>query len=94
MEPKFTKIARERGHIVLFGCKCCLQAQPFELFNSHVKLMVTKCNKKGRTISELYNHILDGMYGDNSRSGRLHKEVNKHIINGWFKKCESCIQTI
>ena len=32
------------------------------------------------------------MYGGNSRTGRLHKEVNKHIINGWFKKCESCIQ--
>jgi hypothetical protein len=92
LEPKIAKIAREKGHIVLFGCPNYPQAQPFELFNAHVKLMVKKCNKRGRTICELRNHILDGMYGGASRVGRAHKEINQHIINGWFNKCETYIQ--
>jgi hypothetical protein len=92
LEPKIARIARDKGHIVLFGCPNYPQSQPFELFNAHVKLMVKKCNKKGRTIEELYNNILDGMYGGTSAIGRAHKEINQKIIQGWFKKCEENIQ--
>ena len=60
--------------------------QPFELFNSHVKLLVKKRNLRGRTLSDLYNDILDGIYGGKTNVGRDHKSIDKKLISGWFKK--------
>jgi hypothetical protein len=92
LEPKIAKQARARGHIVLYGCQNYPFGQPFELFNAYVKMFVKKRNKRSRTISELYNDILDGMYGGKSRVGRSHKAVDTKLITGWFKKCEAYIE--
>ena len=64
----------------------------FELFNAHVKMLVKKRNKRGRTISQLYNDILDGMYGGESRVGMPHKKVDERLITGWYKKSEIDIE--
>ena len=46
LEPSVCKLARDYGHLVIFGCPNNPQDQMAEFLNAHVKAMVRKRAKK------------------------------------------------
>ena len=93
LEPIVCQIAKKHNHLVLFSCPYNPSDMPSEYLNSYVKCNVKQCYKKNRTIMQLKTDIRNGFYGGQIKNIRYHNCVNSHMTNGWFKKCESNMNT-
>ena len=84
---KTTDLLREHGFIVVYNSPNTPENQPVELFNGYVKHHVKKTVVKNRGIPQLYNDILDGMYGGTQQFGVVHKGVDAALCKKWISHC-------
>jgi hypothetical protein len=87
--PDICKKVEKIGGYVIYGAPNNPNDQPAEFLNAHVKANIKKTVIKNRTISNLYQDVLDGFYGCIRNDGVQHKGVNNEMITGWIKKCEN-----
>ena len=83
-----SKVVRAHGQEVVWNARCKPDWQAFELFNAYCKRFVKKCHTNERTMVQVYQDILGGIYGGRTRlSKRKHKKVDANLCKKFINHC-------
>ena len=85
-----SKAIRAKGHEVVWNSRYTPPNQPMELWNAYVKRHVKRCAASDRSMVQVYNDILNGIYGGRGGFGnRHHKGVDKTLCEKFINHCHN-----